>query len=72
MKKIYADFNDFASDGTLPLTSRGSKDSIAKLEIPLVNGEKVILDDGEIKVIAQVFHLTDGEWEGRSEWNFIE
>jgi len=70
MKKIYADFNDFASSGTLPLICFGSKESIAKLVIPLSNGEEIILSDGELKVIARVCQLDDGTWEARSEWDF--
>ena len=72
MREIYADFNDFATNGTLPLTSLGSRDSIDSLETLLADGEEVILTDGELRVIARVFQLPNGAWEGRSDWNFFE
>jgi len=72
MRTIYADFNDFAKDGTLPLTCSGSIKSIISLDTPLTDGEEVILTDGDLIVIAQVFRLTNGTWEGRSNWKFTE
>jgi hypothetical protein len=71
MKQIYADFNNFAADGTLPLTCQGSVASIATLDEPLREGEEVWLSDGELRVRAQVFHHHDGSWEGRSYWQFL-
>jgi len=35
MKKLYADFNDIAAAGTLPLTAQGSVASIVALQEPL-------------------------------------
>jgi hypothetical protein len=72
MKEIYADFNDFAADGSLPLTCRGSVASIAALEEPLEVGEEVWLTDGELRVKARVFLYKDGSWEARSDdWDFV-
>jgi len=71
MKEIYADFNDFLADGSLPLTCIGSKESIASLETTLVNGEEVLLYDGELTVIARVYRLANGTWEGRGDWKFF-
>ena len=71
MKEVYADFNDFAEDGTLPLICAGSVDSIEKLKEPLTDGEEVILTDGELRVVARIFRLRDGSWEGRSDWEFF-
>jgi hypothetical protein len=55
VKHIYADFNDIATDRTLPLTCRGSRDSIAEQREPLHDGEQVFLSDGELQVIARIF-----------------
>lgn len=63
MKRLYADFNDFDVDGRLPLTCRGSVDSIATLAEELTNGELVSLSDGELVVVARVFRRPDGSWE---------
>jgi hypothetical protein len=71
MKELYADFNDFAEDGTLPLICAGSIESIGKLKEPLMDGEQVILTDGDLKVMARVFRQKDGSWEGRSDWAFF-
>lgn len=60
MKRIYADFNDIAADGTLPLTCRGSVKSIAALQQPLQNGETVLLSDEELEAVALVFRRNDG------------
>jgi hypothetical protein len=70
MKELYADFNDFAEDGTLPLTCAGSVESIGRLKEPLMDGEEVMLTDGELRVMASVFLRKDGSWEGRSDWEF--
>jgi hypothetical protein len=72
MRKIYADFNDIAADGTLPLTCAGSAESIVKLDTPLADGEEVLLTDGELKASARVFRRADGTWEGRSDWRFLD
>jgi hypothetical protein len=71
MKEIYADFNDIASDATLPLTCQGSVTSIASLTEPLQDGEEVWLTDGELRTMGRVFQCKDGSWEGRSDWNFV-
>ncbi len=71
MKEIYADFNDIASDATLPLTCQGSVASIASLGDSLGDGEEVWLTDGELRARARVFRCADGSWEGRSEWDFV-
>ena len=71
MKQIYADFNDIAADGTLPLTCRGSVHSIAMLQGPLHDGDEVLLSDDELRVIARVFRRVDGSWEARSDWTFV-
>lgn len=70
MKEIYADFNDFAVDSTLPLTCNGSVASIEALTEPLRDGEEVWFTDGELRVKGRVFMCKDGSWEGRSDWNF--
>src|SRR5262245_20834776 len=67
MKVIYADFNDFAADGTLPLTCKGSVTSIASLKEGLKDGEEVWFTDGELRVKGHVFRCKDGSWEGRSD-----
>jgi hypothetical protein len=72
MKEIYADFNDFSAEGTLPLTCRGSIESIANLEESLQNGEKVWLTDGELRVEARVYRCHDDSWEARSDWKFVD
>jgi hypothetical protein len=70
MKEIYADFNDIADDGSLPLTCEGSVANIAALAGGLQEGEEVWLTDGELWVIAHVFRSQNGSWEGRSSWRF--
>ena len=71
MKKVYADFNDIAADGSLPLTCAGSVSSIATLEGGLDEGEEVWFTDGELRVRGHVFRRSDGSWEGRSDWKFL-
>jgi hypothetical protein len=70
MKTIYADFNDFASDGTLPLTCAGSLESVANQTEGLQEGEEVMLSDGELRVKARLSRRSDGAWEAHSQWNF--
>ena len=70
MKRLYADFNDFSADGSLPLTSAGSLESIAAYESALQEGEEVWLSDGELGVMALVSRATDGAWIARSDWAF--
>jgi hypothetical protein len=70
MKEVYADFNDIADDGTLPLTSAGSVSSIAELTEPLEDGDEVWFADGELRAKGRVFRRADGTWEGKSEWSF--
>jgi hypothetical protein len=70
MKRIYADFNDFASDQTLPLVCVGSVDSIATLSEPLEEGEEVLLSDGELELVARVYRCKAGGWEARGVWEF--
>lgn len=72
MKRIYADFNDIAANATLPLTCKGSVDSIAAQDRELASGEAVVLSDGAMEVIARVFRLDDGSWEARSDWRFVD
>lgn len=73
MIRLYADFNNFDEDGTLPLTCRGSIDSIAALGRELHEGEEVVLTHQELEVIARVFRNMDGYWEARSDtWNFVD
>lgn len=72
MIRLYADFNDFADDGTLPLTCRGSVDSMAALGRKLRDGEQVVLSDDELEVVARMFRLDDGSWEARGDWRFVD
>ena len=72
MKEIYADFNDIASDGTLPLTCAGSRTSIGELPEGLKDGEQVRLTDGELSVAASVYQCEDGTWTAHSDWKFSE
>ena len=37
---------------------------------PLVNGEAVVLSDGDVEVDAQVFRDPDGVWVARGAWSF--
>jgi hypothetical protein len=70
MIEIYADFNDIAADGALPLTCAGSRASIARLTQELAEGTVVRLSDGELMAVATVHRLDDGTWEARSECRF--
>jgi hypothetical protein len=70
VKELYADFNNIAADGTLPLTSVGSVESIAGVGGALRDGEEVCLTDGELRVVAHVHRQPDGSWEARSDWEF--
>jgi hypothetical protein len=70
VKEIYADFNDIANDGTLPLTCAGSLASIASLDDVLREGEEVWLSDGELRIKGRVFRQSDGAWSCRSDWRF--
>ena len=70
MKQIYADFNDIAADGTLPLTCAGSVESISELEEGLKDGEEVWFTDGELLAKGRVFRRADATWEGKSDWSF--
>jgi len=72
MKRLYADFNDIAANGTLPLTCKGSVDSLAALHSELSSGEEVVLSDDEMEVVARVFRRDDGTWEARSDWRFVD
>ncbi|MBI2391861.1 MAG: hypothetical protein HYV09_19880 [Deltaproteobacteria bacterium] len=70
MRTIYADFNDVAADGTLPLTCNGSVACISALGSPLEEGEEVCLSDTELRVRARVYLSEDGYWVARSDWLF--
>ncbi len=72
MKRLYADFNNFAADDTLPLTCKGSVDSIAALDRELRSGEEVVLSDDDVEVVARVFQLDDGSWEARGAWKYVD
>ena len=71
MKELYADFNDIAADGALPLTCVGSVQSIAKVADGLKDGEEVLLSDGELRVVVRVHRCPDGSWEARADWSSI-
>lgn len=71
MRELYADFNNFTSDRTLPLDCAGSMASIARLQVPLRDGEEVWLTDGELGTRAHVFFRSEGYWEARSAWEFV-
>ncbi len=62
MRVVYADFNNFDEHGTLPLTCAGSQASIRRLGAPLVDGEPVILSDGELMIVANVQQRPTGTW----------
>ena len=72
MKRLYADFNDIGATGILPLTCKGSVDSLAALDSDLCSGEEVVLSDNEVEVVARVFLLAAGSWEARSDWRFVD
>jgi len=73
MREIYADFNNFAADGSLDLTCVASLGSIANLEEPLTEDELVWFTDGELRAKGRMFLRPDGSWEGRSDghWEFL-
>jgi hypothetical protein len=62
MKVVYADFNNFDQHGTLPLTCVGSRASIRALATPLIDGEQVVLSDGELMITAKVRKRANGTW----------
>ena len=68
MREIYADFNNTAADGSLPLNCVGSVVSIAALDTPLVEGEAVVLTDGEVRAIGRVARHADGTWDAVPGW----
>jgi hypothetical protein len=70
VKQIYAEFNDIAVEGVLPLTCSGSIKSISMLNDELRDGEEVLLTDGDLRVLARVYRRADGSWEAKSEWRF--
>ena len=72
MIELYADFNDIAADGTLPLTAEGSVAAIAALGAHLREAQRVRLSDGELVTLATVHQRDDGTWEARSNWEFFE
>jgi len=69
MKRIYADFNDAAEDGSLPLTCRGSVESIASLPHELQEAEEVWLTDGDLWARAVVFRAQNGTWYAGNGWS---
>jgi hypothetical protein len=69
MIEIYAEFNDIAADGSLPLTCNGSVESIDAIGPALTHGEEVWLSDGELRVRGRVFRRDDGCWEARAKWD---
>lgn len=71
-KRLYADFNDFTADGTLPLTCAGSVVSIAEQTEPLVEGEEVWLSDGSLRTRGRVHRAEDGRWAARPTWHFSD
>jgi hypothetical protein len=70
MRIIYADFNDIDASGVLPLTARGSQDSIRELSDALHDGEMVLLTDGELWVVAVVHRADGGFFQATSDWRF--
>jgi hypothetical protein len=70
MRTVYADFNDIDEFGVLPLTCRGSLESLAALQPPPAEEEEVWLSDGEMRVVARLFLRPEGYWEARSKWKF--
>ncbi len=68
MKTIYADFNDVAEDGSIPLTSAGSVASISSLITPPAVGERVWLTDGELWALAMVSRLGQSDWCADAGW----
>jgi hypothetical protein len=72
MKVVYADFNNFDERGTLPLTCLGSAASIRRLGLPLADGERVVLSDGELRIVATVQQRPNGTWIGHCVGDFSE
>jgi hypothetical protein len=71
MRTLYADFNDFDERGDLPLTCRGSVESLRALQTPPSEGEDVWLSDGELRARATLMRAADGIWLARApEWKF--
>jgi hypothetical protein len=69
MKVVYADFNDFDEHGNLPLTCRGSIESIRAVKPD--DGELVVLTDGELFVTAMIRKIERGQFEAVSaRWEF--
>jgi hypothetical protein len=62
VKVVYADFNNFGQHGAMPLTCVGSRASIQRLTVPLIEGEQVILTDGELMILANVQQRSNGTW----------
>lgn len=60
---IYADFNDFEASGILPLTCRGSIESLRSLAI--VEGLAVLLSDGQLFARAVLYIADNGVVEAR-------
>jgi hypothetical protein len=64
MKVVYADFNDFDEHGNLPLTCRGSVESIRAVKPE--EGEVVLLSDGELYATATIRKIEKGQYEAVS------
>lgn len=54
MKRIFADFNNFDTQGRVRLNTNGTKEDLKKLELRLVNGMKLLLYDDGLQVEAVV------------------
>ncbi|MDP2306306.1 MAG: hypothetical protein Q8P18_09795 [Pseudomonadota bacterium] len=63
--ELYADFNNIAADGSLPLHCVGSVASIASLGQELREGKEVWLTDGELWARARLSRAGDGAWYAR-------
>jgi hypothetical protein len=70
-KTLYADFNDVAADGSLPLSCQGSVASIAALVTPIDDGEDVWLSDGDLLACGKACRRPDGSWEVQPGWRFV-
>jgi hypothetical protein len=71
MIELYADFNDAAADGSLPLTSFGSLRSIAGVKNKLAEGLVVFLTDGDLSANATLGKAADGTWYARPGWEIV-